>query len=951
MSRPPGFQAKDPGASGSSLSEDFAFPPGGSYLERIFSYNPILSCLMSYLDQDSLLALYLSCTAARNYLPMNPRYFRHLILVRKGKQKFVEVQDFRFAETPNYGKSIYGHQGSAAAISNYNPYRFKPHPLAQPLWFDHHKRLTVNEKYVQAGPVYYEKLMGRHLYWNVKNMVARLGTNLTTLVIDGTMIETYMMQEVLRSIEGTLRGLSVHSCPYLDCNMWGEWIMEALAGKRKFALQWLRSPILTRSRIEQIYNSGNVPRSAFLVDEHPEMLMPVPSHAEDIPPKPFQWNGFRRGIFANLVPRQVLEDITIPLLAPLFLTPSHRRHYITCLKRILGMQRASCKMQQKLLPGQQTWMNIPDWPLGEPHPIIILMTLAQWRGIQLDISLCSARPYCKAITPFLVRPGRNQLMVPPADFFHRIEQMNISGNHWSPDVELQEVPELCRLAIIAEVGGRRSREGCQPCFNCGLFEDEISPREHRLVLDEDGNRVEGSVAECGGVKWGPGVGKGRGSIGAICKACEKATVCVGCKSFFCTMCLIPVTPDNPNSNPLALQTPSDTFLQCICSHHGPHCQECVEFDNINNIIVPSFHYCFDCRAKKCLLCYPRSYGFQSIWSTYSANGPNSRGSSFGRHYRNRDTFAGNLRGWCDQDYPRIRIEPGNGRHHIEYPAYQITDTRLWETCDWCRTEVCAHCIGYDENNVIDPCKRASEEFRGCVGGCGRRACVSCQNSRIQFSHCVDCGEWRCRECIFGEEGNPWAREEEWDREMDTPVVDQVDWEMERKIDHDRPGWNAWYQALSSEVILYPCTPPQPCPDGTSLSFVEVPRTLYTRATDSDHYILSDNSPPLPPSNRNLKMYNVSAAITKENLRLPLRRSFAESRPAVVRDMATSPLPPDEIVIEGDFGNGGEVDEEEEEEEEEEERDDISSFKAKDEHSYSYFDPEFQSSNVSNNYSV
>lgn len=85
--------------------------------------------------------------------------------------------------------------------------------------------------------LYIASLMSRHLLAMLGTIP--IGRRLTTLVLDGSGVETEYMRFLLPQIEGTLRGLSVKRCPNLECFTWSEWLLEVLEETRPIALQWL----------------------------------------------------------------------------------------------------------------------------------------------------------------------------------------------------------------------------------------------------------------------------------------------------------------------------------------------------------------------------------------------------------------------------------------------------------------------------------------------------------------------------------------------------------------------------------------------------------------------------------------------------------------------------------------------------------------------------------------
>lgn len=63
---------------------------------------------------------------------------------------------------------------------------------------------------------------------------------------------------------------------------------------------------------------------------------------------------------------------------------------------------------------------------------------------------------------------------------------------------------------------------------------------------------------------------------------------------------------------------------------------------------------------------------------------------------------------------------------------RMSETRIWERCARCATGTCAGCLGYEEDTVSpgrEHERRTDPEYRWCGGGCRRRFCDTCLNTR------------------------------------------------------------------------------------------------------------------------------------------------------------------------------------------------------------------------------
>jgi len=95
----------------------------------------------------------------------------------------------------------------------------------------------ITERYKVVKYHYYRRLRGGHLCRMLETFP--VGRRLTTLIIDGTAVDTDSLKFVLSNMEGSLRGVSAKWCKHIECYMWSEWILEAMYKTTPFALQWL----------------------------------------------------------------------------------------------------------------------------------------------------------------------------------------------------------------------------------------------------------------------------------------------------------------------------------------------------------------------------------------------------------------------------------------------------------------------------------------------------------------------------------------------------------------------------------------------------------------------------------------------------------------------------------------------------------------------------------------
>ena len=82
------------------------------------------------------------------------------------------------------------------------------------------------------------RLMGRGV-WELLRGV-EVGRYITTLVLDGSSVDTPWMELLLGALNGRLQGVSVRGCPNIDCSLWGDWMLGCLEKCIPISLRWLR---------------------------------------------------------------------------------------------------------------------------------------------------------------------------------------------------------------------------------------------------------------------------------------------------------------------------------------------------------------------------------------------------------------------------------------------------------------------------------------------------------------------------------------------------------------------------------------------------------------------------------------------------------------------------------------------------------------------------------------
>lgn len=234
----------------SNKPEGFVYPAGESPLESLFPHNPILSEIVELLPTPSMLALYYTSTTTHYYLHSQSRFFRNLAIVGEGhSEKWVTQKGCAVRDLPNILISLpVGEPARDEVLEdvhncNENDRKLKEWLVRAGLMrgaedCDCSEDHDDNHEEPLPKTVYYSRLMGRHLFMMLNNYP--IGRRLTTLVIDGTSVETDSLKIVLMKMEGSLRGVSAKRCPNIECFMWSEWMLEALYEARPLGLEWLR---------------------------------------------------------------------------------------------------------------------------------------------------------------------------------------------------------------------------------------------------------------------------------------------------------------------------------------------------------------------------------------------------------------------------------------------------------------------------------------------------------------------------------------------------------------------------------------------------------------------------------------------------------------------------------------------------------------------------------------
>ena len=113
-------------------------------------------------------------------------------------------------------------------------------PEVQQYWKSEYENIIAHD---QETPInksrtgdFFPHMMGKHLLRTLRSLPLR---NLTSLIIDGTGVDTMHMNLILNQYP-KLRGISVRGCPNFECSLWADWLLEQMYWQRPISLQWLR---------------------------------------------------------------------------------------------------------------------------------------------------------------------------------------------------------------------------------------------------------------------------------------------------------------------------------------------------------------------------------------------------------------------------------------------------------------------------------------------------------------------------------------------------------------------------------------------------------------------------------------------------------------------------------------------------------------------------------------
>ena len=226
---------------------------------------PVATSVFGFLNTPDYLCLRNTSRTMRCFVESNPRFFRSLTLVRRGAEYLFETLEHYYENTDNFAYQL---REMAAAMAEQMAReqmagrRIEQNAIATiidsvrclgecgPLqrWLDeaqhiHAQLLEYEEKWpavkrFRIQDFYCPQLMGRHLAQIINSVP--VGRVVSSVVLDGTGVDTRWIQLILIRFRSTLRGLSVRDCKNINVHVFADWLGESLLHHHPIALKWLR---------------------------------------------------------------------------------------------------------------------------------------------------------------------------------------------------------------------------------------------------------------------------------------------------------------------------------------------------------------------------------------------------------------------------------------------------------------------------------------------------------------------------------------------------------------------------------------------------------------------------------------------------------------------------------------------------------------------------------------
>jgi hypothetical protein len=251
------------------------YPVGESPIEKVMFIPPISDAILQNLSTIEHLSIRNSSRLLRQDITQNYGLFQSLVLVRPGvvwgddlqlsqsKQKPKTQSDISIQEAEidrraraviddHFLGDLYKQNFDKVGIDLIAD-MFARHGDLSSKWLE--KLIAINKNLAELtskiscpslvipSSLYYPRLMGRHVYQMLNSL--SLGRNVTTLILDGSGIDSKWIQFLLIRFQASLRWLSVRHCAKLELGVIVDWLLGGMYKHFPFQLRLLRVRIST----------------------------------------------------------------------------------------------------------------------------------------------------------------------------------------------------------------------------------------------------------------------------------------------------------------------------------------------------------------------------------------------------------------------------------------------------------------------------------------------------------------------------------------------------------------------------------------------------------------------------------------------------------------------------------------------------------------------------------